>query len=303
MNPIESLPFIQSLAPGVYLALGPGKSRFPHCNGFLLTGDRAVLIDAGIGATRIREIDRRMRIDTLVISHPHPDHILAWHVLEDRQLFLPAQTPESVGDLGLLGQRFTKDRQAARYWTRFVQSRLDLHPMRRPDHRFDDGETLDFGSIQLRAIHAPGHLEDHYCFLETRSGTLFSIDIDFTGFGPWYGNPEGDIGRFRKSVMVLRALPFHRICSSHKLPIAAADAQGAFDRYLQAFERQKRAVLDLCRKKMDLETMVSLSPFYRNRMPDNTLQHIFERQMIRKNLDLLVGENRIVEENGQYHAT
>ena len=174
--------------------------------------------------------------------------------------------------------------------------------MRRPDHRFDDGEILDFGSIQIQAISAPGHLDDHYCFLETTSGTLFSIDIDFTGFGPWYGNPEGDIQRFRKSVMMLRSLPFSRICASHKLPIPKSESDDAFDRYLNAFDRQKAAVFDLCRHGMDLEAMVRISPFYRNRMPDSTLQRIFETQMIRKNLDLLFRENRIVEEKGQYCA-
>ena len=100
--------FSSLVADGIWLAKGPGKSRFPFCNGFLMLGDQTVLVDAGIGADRIREIDRRKRIDTLIISHPHPDHILSWHVLNDRQLFLPAQTPASVGDLRLLGQRFVE---------------------------------------------------------------------------------------------------------------------------------------------------------------------------------------------------
>lgn len=303
MNPLEALPFIQSVAPRVYLAQGPKKARFPHCNGFLLTGNQTVLIDAGIGAKRILEIDRRMRIDTLIISHSHPDHILSWHVLKDRQLFLPDQTPESVGDLRRLGQRFVEGRQDAQYWTWVAQDRLGIQPMRRPDHRFGDREILDFGPVQLQTIHAPGHLDDHYCFLETTSETLFSIDIDFTGFGPWYGNPEGNIHRFRESVTMLRNLPFSRICASHKLPVALADADDAFDRYLKAFDRQKTAILDLCRQGMDLETMIRMSPFYRNRMPDGTLQRIFETQMIRKNLDLLAKEDCVVEENGRYRAT
>lgn len=303
MTHLDDIDFLQPVADGLWLVKGPGKGRFPHCNGFLMVGDRAVLMDAGIGEKRIREIDGRMRIDTLIISHSHPDHILSWHVLKDRQLFLPAQTPESVGDLRLLGQRFVEGRQGAKYWTWVAESRLGIHPIRLPDHRFDDHEILDFGFIQLQAIHAPGHLDDHYCFLETTSGTLFSIDIDFTGFGPWYGNPEGDIQRFRESVMMLRDLPFSQICASHKLPIALADADDAFDRYLNAFDRQKAAILDLCRHGMDLEAMVRISPLYRNRMPDGTLQRIFETQMIRKNLDLLAKAHCIVEENGQYRAT
>ncbi len=303
MKHLCDIHFLQPVAKDLWLVHGPENGRFPHCNGFLMIGDRTVLVDAGIGAERIGEIDRRTRIDTLIISHSHPDHILSWHVLNDRQLLLPAQTPVSVGDLRLLGQRFVEDRKEAQYWTWVASSRLGIHPMRRPDHQFVDGEVLDFGSIQLQAIYAPGHLDDHYCFLEKRSGTLFSIDIDFTGFGPWYGNPEGDIHRFRESVSMIRNLPYRQICASHKLPIALTDADDAFDRYLKAFDRQKAAVFDLCRKGMDLTAMVKNSPLYRNRMPDSRLQQIFETQMIRKNLALLLEEGRIVEKNGNYCAT
>jgi hydroxyacylglutathione hydrolase len=302
MKPFDEFAYMSPVAEGIWLVKGPGKSRFPHCNGFLMVGDRTVLIDAGIGAKRIGEIDHQKRIDTLIISHSHPDHILAWHVLADRQLYLPAQTPASVSDLRLLGRRFVADRQGAKYWTWVAESRLGIHPMRQPDLRFDNGERLDFGSIQLQAIHAPGHLDDHYCFLEVASGILFSIDIDFTGFGPWYGNPEGDILRFRESVSMLRNLPFNQICTSHKSPIAATDADDAFGRYLNAFGRQMTAVFDLCRQGMELKTMVQISPFYRNRMPDVRLQQIFETQMIRKNLALLIRDGRIVEENEKYHV-
>jgi glyoxylase-like metal-dependent hydrolase (beta-lactamase superfamily II) len=300
MTRFDDLAYLEPLADGIWLANSPTKGRFPHCHGFLLVGDRSVLVDAGIGAQRIREIDQRRRIDVLIISHSHPDHMLAWHVLSDRQLYLPVQTPESVGDLLLLGRRFVADRQGADYWTWVAKRRLGIHPLRQPDYRFGDGFIMQIGSMQLKAIHAPGHLDDHYCFLETTSGTLLSTDIDFTGFGPWYGNPEGDIARFRESVAALRRLPFNRICSSHKQPIARADAHQAFDRYLDAFDRQRDLVFNLCKPSADMESMVRRSPFYRNRMPDGTLQRIFETQMIRKNLDRLAQENRIINENGRY---
>lgn len=300
MKSIQDLPYVYPIADGIWLINGPAKGRFPHCNGFLLHGDRTVLVDAGIGSERIREIDNRLRIDVLLISHSHPDHILAWHVLTDRQLYLPVQTPESAGDLRQLGQRFVADRKDANYWTWVAESQWGIHPLRQPDHHFNDGDILEFGSLRLQAIHAPGHLEDHYCFMETTSQTLFSIDIDFTGFGPWYGNPEGDIERFRASVIMLQTLPFNQICSSHKLPVAKPDAGDAFARYLNAFDRQRGLVFDLCKKRADLETMVRESPFYKNRMPDSTLQRIFETQMVRKNLDLLIRDRRIIEVNGRY---
>jgi glyoxylase-like metal-dependent hydrolase (beta-lactamase superfamily II) len=299
---LEKLPFVQPVTATIYLVGGPGEGRFPHCNSFLLRGDRTVLIDAGIGVQRVKAIDRALHIDTLVVSHPHPDHILAWHALADRELLLPVQTPDSVFDLNALGRRFVEGKEDAAYWTHTVKQWLGLHPMRPPDRRFADGETLDFGPIQLRAIHAPGHLIDHYCFMETESRTLFSIDIDFTGFGPWYGNPESDLRLFRQSVAMLQTLAFEHICTSHKAPIAAADAGQAFGDYLAAFERHQQIILALCRKGMDMGTMVMESPFYRNRMPDTTFQRIFETQMIRKNVELLLTDGRVVEKQSHYLA-
>ena len=155
-----------------------------------------------------------------------------------------------MGDLRLLGHRFVEGRQDTAYWIWVVEHRLGISPLRAPDHRFGHGEILDFGGLELQASHTPGHLDDHYCFLETRSETLFSTDIDFTGFGPGYGNPEGDIMRFRDSVMMLRDLPFKRICSSHKAPILQSAAQGAFD-------RQRELVFDLCRKPAGLEALIA----------------------------------------------
>ena len=48
--------------------------------------------------------------------------------------------------------------------------------------------------------------------------------------------------------------------------------------------------------------MLEASPFYRNRMPDATLQRIFESQMIRKNLEQLIVDGRVVERKGRYLA-
>ena len=292
-NPFEPLSFIRPVAPDIYLAEGPNEGRFPHCNAFVLLGDRTVLIDTGIGERRIREIDRQQRIDSLIISHSHPDHLRAWHALADRELWVPAQTPASVHDLSQLGLRFTGSPEDAAYWADLARHTYGLRPLRSPDHRFADDQRLDIGNLCLKAIHLPGHLDDHYGFLETRTGTLFSTDIDFTGFGPWYGNPESDLPAFINSIDMLRRLSFRQICSSHKPPIGQDTADAAFDAYLAALDRQKTAVVDLCRQTMDLDAMVAASPFYGNRMPDPVLQRIFETRMIRALLRLLMAEGRV----------
>jgi len=290
------------LGKNFYLIQGPDKARFPFCNSFLFTGNETVLIDSGIGEYRIREIDRIYPIDILVISHSHPDHILDWHVLENRHILLPKETPQSVHDLIQLGKRFTGNDQDGDYWAEKIVEWIGLRPLREPDGRFEDKEVLSLGGARLEAIHAPGHLRDHYCFLERRTGTLLSTDIDFTGFGPWYGNPEGDVEKFMFDIKRIMDLPVTRICSSHRLPING-NPKVSFNAYIERLRCQRAEVLALCKDPITLDQLVAGSPFFKNRFPDPVLQRIFEKNMIERNLELLVRRGQIEVSDGKYAST
>ncbi len=297
-NLIES-GIVRPLSSGVYLVPAPNKGRFPFCHGFLIAGRETVLIDAGVGKRTIEAIDRERRIDTLIVSHPHPDHIFACPLLADRRLLLPRETGEEVEDLEALGLRFTGSPEEGRHWAAGIRL-FGISPLGKPDGRFGDGEALDFGGVELEAIRAPGHLEDHYCFFERSGGTLITTDIDFTSFGPWYANVEGDIEKFEESVRKIMALPYERACSSHKMPVEGEAAAAEFEAYLAAFDRQRRQVLDLLDRPRNVEELIDASPFFRNRLPDKRLQRVFEGNMIRKNLDLLVRDGLVEKAGGRY---
>lgn len=272
------------LAENFYLIPAPNYSRYPFCNSFLIDGNQRVLIDAGLDEDMIHTLDREKRIDILLISHSHPDHIRVWHLLKDRYLMLPEQTPDAVEDIGLLGIRFTGTPEKGAYWAKLAKIRFDLQAMREPDARYKDNEIWDFGTVRLKAIHTPGHLNDHYCFLSD-SGVLLTTDIDFTAFGPWYGNPECDIGLFQASVRKMMNLPYSVACSSHKAPIFG-DASAEFEAFLAGFDRQRRLAYQFYDSLHSLDAVVEASPFYQNRFPDKYLQTIFETAMVKKNLEL-----------------
>lgn len=287
------------LAGNIYLVQAPNQARFPFCNSFLIDGSEMVLIDAGIGVERLQALDRIKRIDILIISHSHPDHILAWHVLKDRHLFLPRETPDSVTDLYESGLRFTDSVPKAKHWAQRVGRELGVQPLRIPVGHYGDGDVFEVAGVKLQAIHAPGHLDDHYCFLETKSGTLLTTDIDFTGFGPWYGNPECDIALFKQSIYKVMAFPYQRVCSSHK-PAFEGDAGDLFQSYLNIFNRHAQLVLDLCETPRSINELVAASPFYRNKAPDRLIQNIFEEQIIAKNLEILIKQDRVEALGNRY---
>ncbi len=290
---------IVPLAKNLFWIKAPGKGKYPYCNGFLITGKQNLLIDAGVGDEMIAEIDSRKRIDTLLISHSHPDHMLQWHLLKDRHVMMPAETPDLVTDISQLALRFTGSQANAVLWIKRVRDVLGLQPLRAPDSRFSDGEIIDLGGARLMAIHAPGHLNDHYCFLYENS-VLLTTDIDFDSFGPWYGNPESDIDRFKQSIAKVRNLKFDLVCSSHKPPIIGKEAQQAFDDYLAVFDQRKQQIMELCNGRRTFEDIVAESPFYRNKMPDRNMQKIFEGRMIQNNLDILISEELVECTNNMY---
>ncbi|MCA1961666.1 MAG: MBL fold metallo-hydrolase [Desulfomonile sp.] len=290
---------MERLAGELYLVPGEGNARFPACHGFLLRGSDTVLIDAGMGLERIRELDRQIRIDILIISHSHPDHIRMAYLLQDRHIMMPKESPEEVSDLFLLGERFTGSKEAGEYWARAMESAYGVQAVRPPDARFGDGDVLDFGAARLLAVYAPGHLKDHYCFLELTTGTLLTTDIDLTGFGPWYGNPEADIETFHASIHKVMSLPYSRVCSSHRLPIEG-DATDNFLTFLQGFVRHREAVMQICRRPSTLDDILAVSPLYGDAFPDKFFQHLFERNMSAKILALLIRDGIVEESGGRY---
>lgn len=292
-------PRIIEICDNMYLVEGPDKGRFPNCHSFLFTGEKNILIDAGGDNDFIARLDNELGIDSLIISHSHPDHICSWHVLNHRKLIVPAEMPDAVFNLNNLGERFTGTRERGIHWVNIIGKIIGIQALRQPDGRFTDGDIFDIGTVQLEAIHTPGHLDDHYCFFEHKTGTLFTVDIDFTRFGPWYGNPEGKIKPFKESIRKIMNLPYNRVCPSHRLP-HEGDASDLFENFLKAFDHQKEKIFSFLGQGKTLDEIAAGSPFYNNRFMDPIIQYAFEENMARKNLELLIEEGRVYEDSGHF---
>jgi len=283
---------LRQLSPNIYLVTAPQQGRFPYCHCFLFIGDENILIDAGIDEDLLRKIDDEIQIDTLLISHTHPDHIRCWQFLRHRKLIVPNETPDSITNLPLLAHRYTGSMEEGYHWIRAIGEKIGIHAMRTPDMRFGDGDVFENGNSEIVAIYAPGHFDDHYCFFERRSGLLITTDIDFSSFGPWYGNPQGNINLYKKSIRKIMALPYKMLCPSHKLPLQG-DSTERFNRYLAAFDKHKNKIYRLLGKGRTLAQIVDASPFYNNKFMDPVIQNVFERNMVMKNLDVLIEEEKI----------
>jgi ribonuclease/clavin/mitogillin len=153
------LPDVDRWSDRVVVALGqnPGVFTGPGTNTYLIgTGKRRILLDTGQGKdTYLPVLDRALEqagcegIQEIVLTHGHEDHIGGAKSIVDR-----------YGDLKI----------SKRPWAGVDENHdVAITPI-------GDGSVVRTEGATLRAIHAPGHAEDHLCFVLEEEGALFSGD-------------------------------------------------------------------------------------------------------------------------------
>ena len=129
-------------------------------NIWLLVEDREVLVfDASHDHTPIVEAVAGRRVEAIVLSHGHNDHINSAVALRD------------VVDAPIL--LHPADRML---WDM-------VYPDTEPDRDLENGTALKVAGHDLGVIHTPGHSPGSCCFRDEASGLLFSGDTLFNG-GP-----------------------------------------------------------------------------------------------------------------------
>lgn len=120
---------------------------------YLLTGERPLLIDAGVGA--------RQHLDALFAAVPGgPADVLVTHAHADHASGAPA-----IRD-GAPAARFLK------YPWPEADGATDV-----AWHAVDDGADIATGSDPLRVVHTPGHSPDHVVLWHEASRTVFTGDL------------------------------------------------------------------------------------------------------------------------------
>jgi glyoxylase-like metal-dependent hydrolase (beta-lactamase superfamily II) len=220
---------MSELVPGVASALSPMVRRIIAPNPGLMTGpgtntylvgiDEVAVIDPGpdvpahieaivgsAGADRIRWI---------LLTHTHPDHAPG------------APRLQRATGAEILG--FAK--------------RDTAMPA---DRALRDGEAIDGTEFVLRAVHTPGHVPNHLCFLLEQERMLFTGDTVLEGttsvISPRSG---GDMAQYLASLHRLQRLRVARIAPGHGDVID--DPKAVLDEYVRHRRKREKQILTLVR--------------------------------------------------------
>jgi glyoxylase-like metal-dependent hydrolase (beta-lactamase superfamily II) len=86
-------------------------------------------------------------------------------------------------------------------------ARIAAHPRAGPDLPLRDGETLALGSIEIRALHVPGHTDDHLLFFLPAQKVAITGDLLFVGKVGGTSTDAEARAEYESLARVLRDLP------------------------------------------------------------------------------------------------
>jgi len=174
------------------VAPNPGVMTGPGTNTYLIGTDQIAVLDPGPAIPEHIDAILRTggdRIRWIVCTHTHPDHSPAW------QEVARATGAEVIGALPA-DDMFQDDTF-------------------KPTQEVSHDDVLSTSEFNLRAVHTPGHVSNHYCFFLEEEKMLFAGDHIMNGSTVVIVPPSGDMKAYIESLQLLLEYPLKFIAPGH----------------------------------------------------------------------------------------
>jgi hydroxyacylglutathione hydrolase len=149
---------------------------------------KAVVCDCGEAAPVLAKIaELGVEVESIIATHGHLDHIGGTAELK-RALQVDFWFP-SGDDFW----RVEIGRQAQSYG-------LPVMEVPEPDHNIVEGQMIQVGQQQLKALHCPGHTPGHMVFYHQPSAQLIAGDVLFQGSIGRTDFPRGSLEELTRSI-------------------------------------------------------------------------------------------------------
>src|SRR5216684_5827592 len=246
----EPLPEAREVAAGIWKITLPIPFPLRTVNMYALVGNHGwALVDAGMGIPEARtaftaalhkaglSIDK---LDTIVLSHHHPDHVGLSGELQEQSgaaVYMHPIDEASVQIIwsGTMPQRFSKVSQffgqhglpPTDFWFTQVDPQVMRDMIRVPPHEtftlVEDGEYIDLLGGRYRVIWTPGHSDGQICLFRERDGALLAADHVLPRITPNIGlyserDRENPLADYLNSLEKVADLPASIVLPGHGEP-------------------------------------------------------------------------------------
>jgi len=187
--------------------------------------DRALVVDPGDEAPRILEAIGDRRVEAILLTHTHFDHVGAVAPLA-RETGAPVYVPE-------LEKPVLADINS------FVPF-PGFGPFESWDaeHTLQGGETLELAGLEIQVIYTPGHSPGHMSFSIADEAALFSGDVLFQGSVGRTDLPGGDWPTLLESIRTLvELLPSETMVYPGHMGVTSLGAERASNPFLVELAR------------------------------------------------------------------
>ncbi|UCF85393.1 MAG: MBL fold metallo-hydrolase [Desulfobacteraceae bacterium] len=291
------LSMLKEVDKNIYLVEGENEGRFPFCHSVLITDRITALIETGCGRNRLADIEKEFTPDMVIYSHGHPDHCAGSSFFPPERLWGPEECKEINGNIPRMAERFV-NAALQRDWIYFMRKTPELRDFKVGNY-FGREHVFDLGDTVMKAVFAPGHTEDHYCFYLPHEKIMLTTDIDLTSFGPWYANPESDLDAFIDSIERVKGYDIETVISSH-LGVIRDDIQERFDQFLSVFKERDEKIIGFLSSPRSMADFVEEALIYQKYPYAESILRFFEFQMMSKHLDRLMSNGLVTKKEGKF---
>lgn len=278
-RPDEPIPEVREVVRGIWKITVPIPFPLRTVNMYALLGkDHWTLVDAGMGTPDARatfttglqragvSIDN---LDTIVLTHHHPDHIGLSGELQEQsgaRVYMHPIDEASVQVIwsGTMPQKFGRVSRflmqhglpPTELWFSQVDPKVMNNIIRVPPHEaftmVEDEQYIDLGGEDYRVIWTPGHSDGHICLFRERDGVFLAADHVLPRITPNVGlyseyDRQNPLGDYLHSLAKVSQLPASIVLPGHGEPLI--DLAGRTKEIIEHHEQREMEILALLERQ------------------------------------------------------
>ncbi|MDP1716523.1 MAG: MBL fold metallo-hydrolase [Burkholderiales bacterium] len=256
-------------------APNPGVMTGPGTNTYIVGEQDLAVIDPGPSIdSHVQELIGAVgnRLRWIICTHTHLDHSPA------------AQALKHATGSQVVGMPTADD---GRQDTTFA-----------PDRVLGEHDTVDLGGCVLRAVHTPGHVANHLCYLLENQQLLFTGDHIMQGSTVVITPPGGDMSDYLASLAKLLRMDIAELAPGHGHVITRPHDE--IRRLITHRLKREQKVLDAFAKK-NPATLDELLPLVYDDVPAKI--HHVARRSLHAHLIKLLRDERVSEHAGYWASS